>query len=308
MSHLATLGLHFDATVDDIKAAYRTLVKTCHPDLFPGDPLAHARFVAITDAYNALLRDRETPGVRELHAQGKPVGPAKQRFHRDVELEIWQLTNGAMITLEEAVDQCSSCQGSGVAQSDHLIDCSWCMGRGFSFAQKGLIRLKVQCVPCSGHGKTKWYPCDKCGGSGLVGAGNGLIEIPPHTLPETEIVFPDRVRDPRDDSLSDLIVKVKLKGSSYRVEGLDIETSLRLHLADIVIGGKYRIQNPNGKYMELHLRPGTMPGKVLTLPGFGFVLDNMKGDFRVVIEARPLDLNNPEILAALQSLKTAVRN
>ncbi len=34
MSHLDVLGLPFDARLDDIKAAYRSLAKTCHPDLF----------------------------------------------------------------------------------------------------------------------------------------------------------------------------------------------------------------------------------------------------------------------------------
>ncbi len=55
------LGLKSDATLDDIKNAYRKLVKSCHPDTLPEKcsdderESAVARFRAITEAYNVLL-------------------------------------------------------------------------------------------------------------------------------------------------------------------------------------------------------------------------------------------------------------
>ena len=53
------LGLTKAATADDVKKAYRKLVRTCHPDLNPDDAGAEARFKEITGAYE-ILKDPET--------------------------------------------------------------------------------------------------------------------------------------------------------------------------------------------------------------------------------------------------------
>lgn len=55
----AALGLAKSATSEDIKKAYRKLVRTSHPDLHPDDAGAEARFKDITAAYD-LLKDPET--------------------------------------------------------------------------------------------------------------------------------------------------------------------------------------------------------------------------------------------------------
>ncbi|MGV6812441.1 MAG: DnaJ C-terminal domain-containing protein [Brevirhabdus sp.] len=52
------LGVSKDASADEIKKAYRKLVKSSHPDLNPDDPAAEARFKAAAAAYD-LLKDPE---------------------------------------------------------------------------------------------------------------------------------------------------------------------------------------------------------------------------------------------------------
>ncbi|WP_020400363.1 DnaJ C-terminal domain-containing protein [Kordiimonas gwangyangensis] len=54
----SVLGVSRDASDKDIKAAYRKLAKSLHPDLNPGDKEAEARFKAVSAAYN-LLGDKE---------------------------------------------------------------------------------------------------------------------------------------------------------------------------------------------------------------------------------------------------------
>ena len=53
------LGLSKTATADEIKKAYRKLVRSSHPDLHPDDKGAEARFKAISAAYE-LLKDPES--------------------------------------------------------------------------------------------------------------------------------------------------------------------------------------------------------------------------------------------------------
>lgn len=53
-NHYATLGLHFDCTLDDIRKAYRILAKAHHPDVNQNDPEASSKTHAITEAYKVL--------------------------------------------------------------------------------------------------------------------------------------------------------------------------------------------------------------------------------------------------------------
>ena len=73
-----TLGLTRSATADDIKKAYRKLVRTSHPDLHPDDAGAEARFKAIATAYD-LLKD---PVTRARFDAGEIDGAGAERPQR----------------------------------------------------------------------------------------------------------------------------------------------------------------------------------------------------------------------------------
>lgn len=66
--HLSTLGLGLDASVEDVKRAYRELTKRWHPDRFANEPSRHAEATEelrrIVEAYRALTRRprASTPG------------------------------------------------------------------------------------------------------------------------------------------------------------------------------------------------------------------------------------------------------
>ncbi|KPP99083.1 MAG: DnaJ-class molecular chaperone with C-terminal Zn finger domain [Rhodobacteraceae bacterium HLUCCA12] len=77
------LGLTKSATADDIKKAYRKLVRTSHPDLHPDDMGAEARFKAIAAAYD-LLKDPQTRtrfDAGEIDATG--AERPQRQYYRD---------------------------------------------------------------------------------------------------------------------------------------------------------------------------------------------------------------------------------
>ena len=77
------LGLTKTASADDIKKAYRKLVRTSHPDLHPDDAGAEARFKAISAAYD-LLKDPETRARFDAgEIDGSGAEQPQRQYYRD---------------------------------------------------------------------------------------------------------------------------------------------------------------------------------------------------------------------------------
>ncbi len=66
------LGICRGASLDELKAAYRSLARKFHPDLNPGDLDASQRFIALNEAYQVLLGKIQAHSVRT--APATPVG------------------------------------------------------------------------------------------------------------------------------------------------------------------------------------------------------------------------------------------
>lgn len=50
------LQLTSRANIDDLKSSYRRLARQWHPDINPGDELAHEKFIQVTEAYKILQK------------------------------------------------------------------------------------------------------------------------------------------------------------------------------------------------------------------------------------------------------------
>ncbi len=173
-----TLGVSKDASQDDIKKAYRTLVKKYHPDLHPNDKACAEKFKEINEA-NEILSDenkrkqydfqREHPGMGGFGGQGGFNGAGFSGFE-DIFSDIFggfgsrnQRANvrekGQDVTLEISLsflDAAKGCRREVVYTRNE--PCSKCKGTG---AKNG----------------TAYKTCDKCGGSGQVQytSGNGFF-------------------------------------------------------------------------------------------------------------------------------------
>jgi curved DNA-binding protein len=69
-----TLGVAADASLEDIKKAYRKLALETHPDRNPNDPRAEERFKRISEAYGVLV----DPHKRAQYDQYRRVGYQQQ--------------------------------------------------------------------------------------------------------------------------------------------------------------------------------------------------------------------------------------
>ena len=69
------LGICRGASLDELKAAYRSLARKLHPDLNPDDVEAHQRFISLNQAYQTLLVGIVTP-TEPLHTTAPRQTPA----------------------------------------------------------------------------------------------------------------------------------------------------------------------------------------------------------------------------------------
>lgn len=74
--HHAILGIPADASLADIKKAYRRLARKYHPDKNNGDPAAAAKFRDITEAYEALTEQARRNGQAHTGRSATSTGTA----------------------------------------------------------------------------------------------------------------------------------------------------------------------------------------------------------------------------------------
>ncbi|KAK0642476.1 DnaJ-like protein subfamily A member 1 [Lasiodiplodia hormozganensis] len=257
------LGLEKNASDREIKKAYRTLSKKYHPDKNPDDKDAQERFVAVAEAYEALI----DPELRKIYDQYGHDGVQKHKqggggggHHHDpfdlfsrffggsghfrqqgerrgpntevvLNVPLRDFYTGAEKTFSiEKQAICDACEGTG--SEDGEVDvCPVCNGRGMRIQKHMLapgIFQQVQgpCDACGGKGKTIRHKCKVCGGARVV------KETETHTLhvergmPRgVRINFENEADESPDWVAGDLIVQLQERDAQLHQDGYDDQLS-----------------------------------------------------------------------------------
>src|SRR4051812_38631913 len=200
------LGVSKNASADEIKKAYRKLVRQYHPDKNPGDKDAEARFKEVQGAYDVLsdaekrkaydtfgsTNGRGGPGPTNVdftgfdfgdigdflgglfNRGGGARGDAQQgRGQRgnDVEVEVRVSFEDSLRGVQTQVPvqlelACHTCHGTGAAPGTAPKKCPECDGSGVVATSQGLFALQQPCPRCRGNGTIVETPCPTCHGSG----------------------------------------------------------------------------------------------------------------------------------------------
>jgi DnaJ-class molecular chaperone len=265
------LGVAHDATLDEIKRAYRRLALECHPDK-GGD---ETEFKTLNEAYNAL-NESESPEKK-----------TKKWFSIDSKVEL-QL----QVTLEQIFEQatcpvtfqrkvmCRPCGGGGLKGPFMTWTnsvCGMCCGRGqvkiTQTAPGQHFGTFMQCcVECDGQGKPRkklpsveaW--CLECNGSGSV-LENGQYNVVLSHSNRTDDVIPVAPKT---------VVKLTiLPHSIYELSetrAFDLTTTVEITLQQ-ALGQTWgsRIKTIDGKEVSYCKPTGHVisPGETLCLFNFG---------------------------------------
>jgi molecular chaperone DnaJ len=198
------LGVAKAASDDEIKKAYRKLVREHHPDRNPGDAQAEERFKEIQSAYDILSDPEKRRAYDQFGAAGPRMGGspgfggiqfeefnlgdlgdllggmfgggarrnARAAVRGDdieahVRISFEDSLRGAQVRVPVELDTvCSSCHGTGAEPGTAPIVCPECGGRGVVSEAQGLFAFSQPCPRCHGNGSIVEEPCRRCRGTG----------------------------------------------------------------------------------------------------------------------------------------------
>ena len=302
------LGVTREAGADDIKRAFRRLVREVHPDVSDA-PDAEHRFREVVEAYEVLsnserreLYDRfGHAGLRsggfqptsfdlgslsdlfsaffgdDLFGVGGRMGRGRGAdIAARVEIDLADVATGAKREVPFGVAvPCGRCGGNGAEPETQVRSCPTCGGGGrvqqVSRSVFGEFVRSGTCPTCGGSGKLVEHPCEQCGGTGRV------IEER-----ELEVEIPGGIHDGQRIRLTgeghagtlggragDVYVEVRVRPDERFVrEGNDVYTTVDLTIAQASLGARVAVPTLEGD-LELEFGPGTQSGEIRVLRGRG---------------------------------------
>jgi molecular chaperone DnaJ len=176
MDAYALLGVKPDATVDEIRRAYRKLALRLHPDRNPQDKDAEKKFKEVSQAYDVLSDVERRKKYEADRTAPKPPPPPPPNYPVanvavEVELNAYDLKNGCDKTVTVSRPRtCPDCRGTGFLTRPQIVCCVLCGGSG--------------CQTCSWQGRVTSSYCSRCWNSGTDRETTLItVRIPPGIAP-----------------------------------------------------------------------------------------------------------------------------
>ena len=262
----------------------------------------------LSDLFSSIFdREKREPGAaRRGPAQGRNVEYL-------VEVSFETAVRGGRVTINVPItEECASCGGSGAAPGTGSRVCSECRGSGtVSFGQGGFA-VKRPCPNCMGRGTIPEQPCRACDGTGTVRQNRKIqVTVPRGAEDGSKVRLSGQgERGKMGGKPGDLIITFKVKPHRFfRRNGLDLEVTVPMNIAQATLGSKIRVRTVDGKKVMLRIPPGTQSGTRFRIRGQGVERGGRVGDLFVEVKLEvPESLSDEgkrlmEALADTASLK-----
>lgn len=298
------LGVSRDASLEEIKKAYRKLALKYHPDRNPGNKEAEEKFKEAAEAY-AVLSDAEKRAQYDQfgHSLGGSGFPGFQGFEDafrgfgDIFGDLFDDFFGTVtrtragarrgsdlevsieITLEEAAkgkevslevprrETCGSCDGTGAARGTRKTVCPECRGTGEIRITQGFFSLRRTCPRCLGEGERIDKPCPDCHGRGRVERRRKLnVKVPPGIDTDARLkITGEGEAGEKGGSRGNLYVHVVVKPHPIlERQGNDLYCEMLIPFSVAVLGGEVPVPTLDGR-VKLRIPPGTPSSKIFRL-------------------------------------------
>ena len=320
------LGINREASIDDIKKAYRKMALKYHPDKNPGNAEAEEMFKQAAEAYGVLSDEEKrarydryghqglggaagfdpnqfadfTDILGDIFGFGDFFGSGRRRSTRpargndlryDLELSFEDAVFGKDVTLDvPRVVTCKICEGSGAKSGTQPVSCSGCGGRGQVRYSQGFFAVARTCPQCGGAGKVIKDPCVNCSGAGRVREEKSIsVKIPAGVDDGSRL----RVAGEGESGFSggpagDLYVFISVEEHpKFTRRDYDIHSDEAIPFTRAALGGDVKVQTIDGTE-TLKVPAGSQPNQVFRLRGKGvqFLDGSGRGDHYVHLVVR----------------------
>ncbi len=314
--HYETLGVSREASVDEIKKAYRRLARELHPDVNPSEDAAE-RFKLVTHAYDVLSDPNERQrydmggdqagmgGFGDIFETffgsgfgGGQRGPRSRTERGDdamirVDVELADVIFGVQreISVNTAV-LCDTCSGSCCQPGTAPVTCDVCGGAGQVQRQVrslfGNVVTMHPCGSCSGYGNVIQQPCIDCGGKGRVRERRTLnIDIPSGIDTGTRLQMRGGGEvGPAGGPNGDLFIEFRVMHHDvFSRDGNDLLATAQVTMTDAILGRTTKVDALDGE-VELEVPAGVQSGDIITIRGRGIqaLRSTARGDLRVAVQ------------------------
>jgi molecular chaperone DnaJ len=302
------LGVARNATLDELKSAFRRLARQYHPDVNKAAD-AEERFKEINEAY-AVLSDADKRAAYDRYghagvnnAGGMPdfssidlsdilegffgFGGSGGRHSRNSPRRGEDLASRVQISFEEAVfgiereieitrdEVCATCRGSGAEPGTSPTRCTTCGGKGVVRQVRqtflGSMVQETTCPACNGQGEVISSPCHTCRGRGVERKTvKKVVPIPAGVDNGTQI----RLAGEGQSGVfggpnGNYYIEVQVQSHKFfHRRQDDIQLDLNINVAQAALGAEVDVPTVDGA-SRLKIPAGTQPGKVFTLKGKG---------------------------------------
>lgn len=317
------LGLQKGASQDEIKKAYRSLVKKYHPDVNKAAD-AESKFKEVQEAYDVLNDPQKKSQYDQFGHQandGNPFGgfggagfggfediissffgggARSQRREKaqgdDIQMRMTIDFMEAVLGTKKPVDvevteDCRHCHGSGAESAKDIDTCNRCHGTGYINIEQrtflGTMRSQSACPVCGGKGQTIKNKCHVCLGNGRTRTKKNVdVKIPAGVDNDMTLRVPGYGHGGKKGAESgDLYINFRVRPHKiFKRQGTDIILDLPITFTQAALGDKVEVPTIHGK-VDLTIPAGIQSGTALRLKdkGTSDVRSGKKGDQNVMI-------------------------
>jgi curved DNA-binding protein len=318
-NYYSILGVPRDATLDQIKQAYRGLARQYHPDLNPGNKEAEEKFKDLGEAYEVLSNEAKRSQYDKFSSfwkkgefwkggrSPKKTGDMDYGQFPDFNTFVDQLLNRQESGGREASSRVRTTRPAGTATATPpppkpTEDDPFRPGttkKTYTVNQRTSTRNDIEArlvVPLE-----RAYS----GGRERIRLENGRsleVNMPAGMVTGQKI----RLREQGING-GDLLLKIEVEPHPFfKIHGADVQCQVPITPSEAVLGGAIEVPTLDG-WVSMSIPAGVRAGQKLRLAGKGFPLDGRRGDQVVEIYiAVPRDITpqEQELYEKLRSLES----
>lgn len=289
------LGVSPEATVDEIKSAFRKLAKIYHPDTNKGNKASEEKFKELTEAYEVLSDEKKRKQYNIAKGHFSYEGPnnspqakaqAKQAYTREKETVEKSKNQTAFSDILEGFWKGAPKKNAPKKGADITIDVEVNPEEALNGTIKQVNIMYVSTCPKCTESVDK--SCPLCGGTTQVPRHEKVkVKIPPRVKTGTKIRIKgegNKGKNGGENGDLFLIMKVK-KIDKFTYQGLDMLYELPITPSEAALGTTVNIPTKDGNIV-IKIPPETSSGQKLKIAGEGIKNEKtkQKGDLLVTIK------------------------